>query len=109
VKSQKKMTEKIQNSIEEILGKVRAIHSLLETERKKNTELEAKVNQLQVELADKTNHAFSLSTEVETLHSALKLAQSKVVEVPTPVFGKREEEIDELVREIEHCIEQLKQ
>jgi Skp family chaperone for outer membrane proteins len=109
VKSQKKMTEKIQNSIEEILGKVRAIHTSLEAERKKNTELEAKVKQLQVELADKTNHAFSLSTEVETLHSALKLAQSKVVEVPSPVLGKREEEIDELVREIEHCIEQLKQ
>ena len=103
------MTEKIQNSIEEILGKVRAIHTSLEAERKKNTELEAKVKQLQVELANKSNQAFSLITEVETLHSALKLAQSKVVEVPTPVLGKREEEIDELVREIEHCIEQLKQ
>ena len=34
--------------------------------------------------------------------------ENKVVEVPIQTLGKREEEIEELVKEIEYCIEQLK-
>jgi hypothetical protein len=37
------------------------------------------------------------------------LAENKVVEAPAPVIGRNEQEIDELVKEIEFCIEQLKQ
>jgi hypothetical protein len=36
------------------------------------------------------------------------MAENKVVEVPVQTLGKREEEIEELVKEIEYCIEQLK-
>jgi len=50
-----------------------------------------------------------LKAEIESLRSALHLAESKVVEVPAPVTGRNEQEIDELVKEIEFCIEQLKQ
>jgi hypothetical protein len=49
-----------------------------------------------------------LNTEIETLRSALQIAENKVVEVPVQTLGKREEEIEELVKEIEYCIEQLK-
>jgi 7-cyano-7-deazaguanine synthase in queuosine biosynthesis len=50
-----------------------------------------------------------LKAEIESLKSALHLAENKVVEVPAPVIGRTEQEIDELVKEIEFCIEQLKQ
>jgi cell shape-determining protein MreC len=109
VKSQKKMTENIQNSLDNILSKVKSIHGELLKERKNNSDLENEIQQLRATNLEKTNQVFSLETEVETLRSALHLAQNKVVEVPVQVVGKREEEIDELVREIEHCIEQLKQ
>jgi hypothetical protein len=51
---------------------------------------------------------FILNTEIETLKSALHLAENKVIEVPIQSLGKREEEIEELVKEIDYCIEQLK-
>jgi len=103
------MTENIQKSLTEILNKVKSLHGSLLNERKNNSDLENEIQQLRTSGLEKTNHVFSLETEIETLRSALDLAQNKVVEVPIQVAGKREEEIDELVREIEHCIEQLKQ
>lgn len=103
------MTANIQNSIDKILSKVKLLHGELSNERKTNSDLESEILQLRASNLEKTNQVFSLETEVETLRSALHLAQNKVVEVPVQVLGKREEEIDELVREIEHCIEQLKQ
>lgn len=105
------MTENIQNSLDKILDKVKSLHGALLNERKTNSDLENEIQQLRATNLEKTNQVFSLETEVETLRSALHLAQNKVVEVPVqvPNIGKREEEIDELVREIEHCIEQLKQ
>ena len=105
------MTENIQNSLDNILYKVKSIHGELLNERKTNSDLKNEIQQLRNSNIEKTNQVFSLETEVETLRSALHLAQNKVVEVPVqvPIIGKREEEIDELVREIEHCIEQLKQ
>ncbi|MBU3658313.1 MAG: hypothetical protein FGM14_00405 [Flavobacteriales bacterium] len=105
------MTENIQNSLDKILEKVKSIHGELVKERKNNSDLENEIQQLRASNLEITNQVFSLETEVETLRSALHLAQNKVVEVPVqvPIIGKREEEIDELVREIEHCIEQLKQ
>ena len=109
VKSQKIMTENIQKSFDKILEKVKSIHGALLNERKNNSDLENEIQQLRASNLEKTNNVFSLETEVETLRSALHLAQNKVVEVPVQIVGKREEEIDELVREIEHCIEQLKQ
>ena len=103
------MTENIQNSLNKILDKVKSLHGALLKERKNNSDLENDIQQLRASNLEKTNHVFSLETEVETLRSALHLAQNKVVEVSVQVLGKREEDIAELVREIEHCIEQLKQ
>jgi uncharacterized coiled-coil DUF342 family protein len=103
------MTKNIQNSLDNILNKVKSIHGELLNERKTNSNLKNEIQQLRNSNIEMTNQVFSLETEVETLRSALHLAQNKVVEVPIQVVGKREEEIDELVREIEHCIEQLKQ
>ena len=75
------MTENIQNSLDNILSKVKSIHGELLKERKNNSDLENEIQQLRASNLEKTNQVFSLETEVETLRSALHLAQNKVVEV----------------------------
>ena len=60
-------------------------------------------------LSDKNEECLTLSTDLELVRSALSLAENKVIENPVQTSGKSEQEIDELVKEIEFCIEQLKQ
>jgi uncharacterized coiled-coil DUF342 family protein len=102
------MTEKIEKSIEHILNKAQALHTDLQSERTRNNALNNELQKLKGEMFSLSEKEFMLNTEIETLKSALQLAENKVVEVPIQVVGKREEEIDELVKEIEYCIEQLK-
>jgi uncharacterized coiled-coil DUF342 family protein len=102
------MTEKIEKSIEHILNKAQALHTDLQSERTRNNALNNELQKLKGEMFSLSEREFMLNTEIETLKSALQLAENKVVEVPIQVVGKREEEIDELVKEIEYCIEQLK-
>ena len=102
------MTEQIEKSIEQILNKARSLHAELQSERSKNIALQSEVGRMKDELFFVSEREFMLNTEIETLKSALQLAENKVVEVPVQIVGKREEEIDELVKEIEYCIEQLK-
>jgi len=103
------MTEKIQLYLNEILQKAQNVHALLKVERKKNNDLEQQISALQTELDSKHNLEISLRNEVETLKSALESTKNKVVEVPLANNRKRKTEIDDLVKEIEYCIEQLKQ
>jgi septation ring formation regulator EzrA len=102
------MTEQIEKSIEQILAKAKALHLDLESERSRNGALLLEIDKIKAELFTATEREFMLNTEIETLKSALHLAENKVVEVPVQSLGKREEEIEELVKEIEYCIEQLK-
>jgi septation ring formation regulator EzrA len=103
------MTEKIQDAIQEISRKVVRVGEALRSERSKNEILQEEINRNKEELATELSANTHLKAEIESLKSALHLAESKVVEVPAPVTGRTEQEIDELVKEIEFCIEQLKQ
>ena len=103
------MTEKIQDTIQEISRKAVRIGEALRSERSKNEILQEEINRNKEELATELTANTHLKAEIESLKSALHLAENKVVEVPAPVIGRTEQEIDELVKEIEFCIEQLKQ
>jgi len=50
-----------------------------------------------------------LEATIEELNVSLAEAQNKVVEVPVATTSRNNEEIDALVKEIEFCIEKLKQ
>lgn len=102
------MTEQIEKSIELILEKVTSLHLDLKNEKSRNAALLSEFDKMKSELFTATEREFMLNTEIETLKSALHLAENKVVELPVQTPGKREEEIEELVKEIEYCIEQLK-
>lgn len=100
------MTEKIQKSLEEL-------RHLAEYWKNQVASLQSEVNalkeeniQLQQDSVQKSVQIEQLSSELNQLNLALKATEERVVEVPV---GKSNEEIDELVKEIEFCIEQLKQ
>ena len=103
------MTEKIQDTIQEISRKAVRIGEALRSERSKNEILQEEIDRNKEELAKEFTANTHLKAEIESLKSALHLAENKVVEVPVAVKGRNEQEIDELVKEIEFCIEQLKQ
>ena len=93
------MTEEIQKIIDQIHSKSKALNGHL------NSEIE-RLNKL---LSEKNEEVFSLSKNLDSVQLALSLAENKVIENPVQTIGKNEQEIDELVKEIEFCIEQLKQ
>lgn len=101
------MTEHIQQIIEKIRLKVQGLHTQLTEEREKSKEFQAEIallkenQQLQKQKEDENlSQIASLKLELET-------SKSQIVENSRPI-GKKDEEIDELVKEIEHCISQLK-
>ena len=103
------MTEKIQDTIQAISRKAVRIGEALRSERSKNEILQEEIHRTKEQLAEEIAAVGQLKMEIESLKSALHLAENKVVDIPVPVKGRNEQEIDELVKEIEFCIEQLKQ
>ena len=103
------MTEKIQDTIQKISRNIVRVGEALRMERSKNEILQDEIDRKNEQLTAEASAIVLLKEEIESLKSALHLAENKVVEVPVPVKGKNEQEIDELVKEIEFCIEQLKQ
>jgi len=103
----KTMTEKIQSSLAEIRSVVQQLHGKLSEVLIHNQQLQNELAAAKAQLEEKDHAVFSLQTEVESLASTLKVTKERVVEVP--IIGKRNEEIDELVKEIDKCIQQLKQ
>ena len=103
------MTEKIQDTIQKISRNIVRVGEALHMERSKNEILQEEIDRKNEQLTAEASAIVLLKEEIESLKSALHLAENKVVEVLVPVKGKNEQEIDELVKEIEFCIEQLKQ
>jgi flagellar biosynthesis/type III secretory pathway chaperone len=102
------MTENIQSIIDQISSKTKEVYNLLVQEREQNASLKASNSQLQTELDQK-------NTEMQKLAAKLNEQEEKMVSmteqnsVPTaiPSLG-RTQEIDDLVKEIEFCIGQLR-
>jgi uncharacterized protein YigA (DUF484 family) len=77
-------------------------------ERNKNQVLQAQI----LEKEERLQAAKQLENErlavIDQLKLDLEVAKNQVVEVSVPQIGRNEEQIDELVKEIEYCIGQLK-
>lgn len=102
------MTEEIQKIIDQILNKSKALQQILLVERERNSFLNSEIEGLTKLLEDKNKECFLIATNLETVQAALHLAENKVSDKPLHSLGKNEQEIDELVKDIEFCIEQLK-
>lgn len=100
------MTEKIDNIISSIQKRTKALKDQLKAEQLNVKSLEAEVKNLKDELSQKEAAVKKEMEEINRLHTELKNWQDKEV-ISTPKTHK-EEDIDALVREIEYCIDQLK-
>jgi hypothetical protein len=103
------MTDNIQKIIGQILSKSNFLHKIVLEERDKNSHLNIEIERLNKLLSEKNEECLLLSKNLDSVQSALSLTENKVIENPGQTIGKSEQEIDELVKEIEFCIEQLKQ
>lgn len=102
------MTEKIQQIIDDIRQKMVALDHQLKEVRATNVVLQAELTESNNQLEKSKTEGESLALTLDELKSALETANNQVVEVDRPVQGRRDDEIDELVKEIEYCISQLK-
>jgi predicted transcriptional regulator len=102
------MTEKIQLIIDEISRKSKALHHQLVEERLQNEQLKLENVNLREQLLSSKSRIESQASEIKKLSEEMESIKTQVVEVPVASLTVRDEEIDELVKEIEYCISQLK-
>ncbi len=103
------MTERIQHIIDGIRLKCKALYSQLESERAIRATQEAELVQLKEENSTLLTEKNELGLEIEKLKSELNTIEKQRIDERESAIHGRNEEIDDLVREIEHCINQLKQ
>jgi septal ring factor EnvC (AmiA/AmiB activator) len=101
------MTDRIQNIIDDIRHKSAALHQHLLDERDKNSAFQSEIQLLTESIEHQKQEENKLLSEITMLKAELEMTKSQVIENSHP-SGKKDEEIDELVKEIEHCISQLK-
>lgn len=102
------MTESIQRKIQQISSKVKGLHSFLLEERAKNEELTAELTSLKTELHEKIEELKLKDQLISDKDSLLRqMNEQNTVSVPEESLN-RAFEIDELVKEIEYCIGQLR-
>jgi hypothetical protein len=102
------MTERIQHIMNEIRAKALEFHHELVQERNKNQVLQAHILEKDERLQSAVESENALNAVIDQLKFDLETAKNQIVEVSVPQNGRNEEQIDELVKEIEYCIGQLK-
>jgi chromosome segregation ATPase len=102
------MTEKIQHIIDGIRLKCKALYSQLESERALRLEQEAELTTIKSDFQVLNSQKNELEDTISKLRLELESIEKQRVEEKQASLRDRNEEIDDLVREIEHCIKQLK-
>lgn len=102
------MTENIQRILEQISTKTKGLYNQLLAEREQNADLIAKNSQLQKELDSKMSEMKDLAIQLNDQElKMVSMAEQNSSPVSNSSLG-RTQEIDELVKEIEYCIGQLR-
>lgn len=101
------MSDRIQELIDGIREKSSALHGQLLAERSKNQNLSKEAESLKKQVSVNDEEIAKLKSKVEELELKLKSTGEREVVV---MDGAKvsDEQIDELVKEIEYCIAQLK-
>ena len=101
------MSDRVNQLIEDIRGKVDLMKGKVTAEQNKNSELSQEIESLKAKLQSKENEVLQLNGKIQDLETEKNDLESKNIAVPAE-NGVSEEQIDELVKEIEYCITQLK-
>lgn len=102
------MTGKLQQIIDEIRGKTETLHHQLQEERATTARLLQESADLKSSITEKEKHEAVLFADIDKLKMELEAAKIQVQDPSDRSVRNREEDIDELVKEIEYCISQLK-
>lgn len=101
------MADRINKLIENIREKVSLLRSQLSVEKSKNESLQKEVNELKLQLTSSQNEVEKLESNIVNLKSEIVKAKEQSVNQSSDT-NISDEQIDELVKEIEYCIGQLK-
>lgn len=101
------MSDRVNQLIEDIRGKVDLMKSKVTAEESKNSELTQAIDSLKSQLQTKENEVAQLNGKIQELEAQKNDLNKNNIAVPAE-NGVSEEQIDELVKEIEYCITQLK-
>jgi hypothetical protein len=102
------MTEKIQQLIEDIRLRYKTLYSQLVEERALRLDQKAELTLLNTEISTLKVKSREIEVENLKLKEDLDTIIQQRIEERNSSLKDRNEEIDDLVREIEHCINQLK-
>jgi len=102
------MTEKIQQIIDGIRLKYKMLYSQLESERSLKLEIETELTSVKNDILILEKEKSEFEDQNEKLKSELETIIKQRVDENQASLKDRNEGIDELVREVEHCINQLK-
>ena len=100
------MSDRVIELIETLKGKMILLKDQCANERSKNDELIKENAQLKEKLTNQSDEISSLQAKINTLKELQSSAKEQSVHPSADLIS--DEKIDELVREIEYCIGQLK-
>lgn len=102
------MNDRIQKSIDSINSKIASFKLQFDNLKSQNESMSKEIQSFKEELHEKSQKEAEQTRLIEKLNQELELALKQVVELSQRPTGRTDEEIDELVKEIDYCIEQLK-
>lgn len=102
------MNEKLQYSIDSINSKITSLTQRMEDLKSQNAAMTEEIQAFQEQLHESSQKESQLLETIEKLNHDLNLANKQVIDLSQRPTGRSAEEIDELVKEIDYCIEQLK-
>lgn len=102
------MNEKLQHSIDSINAKITSLIQRMEALKSQNAAMTEEIQAFQEQLHESSQKESQLLETIEKLNHDLNLANKQVIDLSQRPTGRSAEEIDELVKEIDYCIEQLK-
>lgn len=101
------MSDRVNELIEEIRGKAISMKELVSAEKEKSGALIQQIEELKNQVSAKNAEVSQLQEEITSLKNDLNAKNEQGIEAPVEA-GVSDEQIDELVKEIEYCITQLK-
>lgn len=101
------MADRINELIQNIREKVSLLRSQLSVEKSKNESLQKEVEELKLQLNSAQKNVEELESKIVGLQSDIVKAKEQSVNQSSGT-NISDEQIDELVKEIEYCIGQLK-
>lgn len=102
------MSDRIQELLNDIREKATGWHKQLTAERAANQQLTSELTTVKNILREKEEELLKSARQITELESKLEMAANNSSVIVSEGTGVSDEQIDELVKEIDYCLAQLK-